>query len=148
MKLTLPLSAAMLSLVLGACGSNDEPAQSLADEIDAFVTESNEQARDACDAPADVAQHESGDSEAAACYFELSVEIESCERVALEKHPEQARALLGCIRKQREEVIECCADDGCSSEAVETCAEELWGGEQPPCDAKTDGVIAALDACE
>lgn len=146
-KLTQQLSAAVLCLAIGACG-DDEPKESLSDEIDAFVSESNEQAREVCDAPADVAQQESGDSEAAACYFELAVEIESCERAALDKHPEQARALLDCTRAQRDELIACCIEDECSSEALDVCAEELWGEGQPPCDANTDEVMAALEACE
>lgn len=147
MKPIFKLSLALLTLTFAACGDGDEAEPTLGEEIDTFVSESNADARKACKAPADVDQQESGESEAVACYFELAVEIEPCERAALEKYPEQARDLMDCIRAESESVIECCSAGECT-DTIESCVEELDPEELTACDIQIDELNAALESCE
>jgi hypothetical protein len=144
-------AASSLCVFLVACsdGSSSE-GDDVATEFNTLEEQLNAKAREACGAPENVSELESGDSDEAACYFELAVEFEPCERQALEANPEIAREVIACTRMDREALIACCETDGpCTYSSIETCMNDFEESDQPSACSKVDmqAVEEQLNKC-
>jgi len=140
-------------LTIGVClllGCGEKSESSLSAELDQLEQESNARAREVCGASESEIEQDDPDTEAASCYFELALDLESCEREGLQSDPENARLLLACIERDNEALIACCREGGdCTYAKIESCYEELWDGDSSgECAADESSIEAAIDACE
>lgn len=145
-KLLIPLA------VLAACGGESSSGNDLEQELETTQAELNQMAREACDAPANVAELDPDDDSRSEvrCYAELSVAFDSCEKQALGADPDEARAYLACVERDFSDMLACCTRDGkCTYGAIERCYDSLWDGVSAgPCDADLTEIEAAIDRCE
>jgi hypothetical protein len=143
---------AVSAFICTACGEpeNEEAAVDIAAELAAFEAQANAEARAACGVGEAAVAEEDPTSVGLECYFVLSVEIDPCERAALVAHPDEARALVACMRHENETLIACCTGGGpCTGDAASSCDEQLFAdGDGGPCDEpQVEAAYSLLDAC-
>jgi hypothetical protein len=146
MRRTVPT---LVLILLSGCGESS--GGDFERTLDSFRDRANTEALQVCGASAaDVSDQSDEGNEAARCYYELAVEIDTCRRKALRAHEADARALLACLDRDRAQLVECCTRGApCSYDRIDQCRQELWQDELAgPCTADTAAIAAAAEACE
>ncbi len=141
----------MLGITLASCTNDDaESDEGIKTELQTYQQQTNKKAREACGVTENTVADDD-ESEEARCYFELAVELDTCELEGLAAHEEEARALKQCWINSFDNMLDCCRskNDLCTYSSIEDCYQTLWDGQfSGPCEVNTQAIDDTISACE